>query len=138
MRNRIFNAVLTLCGVMMAVTLISCASFEKNAYISLGGTTTAVEIARQAYINYANNCLCVTSNQFRRVQNAYESYQTAAALTQQAIVNFKSAATPNENALKAALDGSAAETSNLLAVITSALPTNETARLNRTLAKVNH
>jgi len=112
------------------------ASIERGAYITVGSATTAVELARQGYINHANECLCVQSNEFLRVQNAYEEYQRGAELAGQLIVAYKQSTTPNPMTLESALTALSDNSSNLVTMIIELLPGKDGAKVQRQIGKV--
>jgi hypothetical protein len=93
-------------------------------------------LARQGYINHANECLCVQSNEFLRVQNAYEEYQRGAELAGQLIVAYKQSTTPNPMTLESALTALSDNSSNLVTMIIELLPGKDGAKVQRQIGKV--
>jgi len=122
--------------VGLLVACATTASIERGAYITVGSATTAVELARQGYINHANECLCVQSNEFLRVQNAYEEYQRGAELAGQLIVAYKQSTTPNPMTLESALTALSDNSSNLVTMIIELLPGKDGAKVQRQIGKV--
>lgn len=117
------------------VLVVGCATLEKKAYVSLGATTVAVELAREAYIQHANECLCVTSSEYQKVQADYETYQASVKVAEDAVLAWKSADVGNEAALTAAINAVSASASDIIVLVRKLLPRPEADRLNKKLRK---
>jgi glycerol-3-phosphate O-acyltransferase len=126
-----------LISFVLVVVFAGCASVERNAYIATGSATTAVELARQAYIDHANTCHCVTESEFDRVRTVYEKYQLAAKAMQTAITEYKRADAPNRSALEAAIAIASASAADVITLVQSLLPPPEAEKLKTKLPKVN-
>lgn len=115
---------------------MACASTERAAYITTGGATEAVELARQAYVNHENTCKCVTQSEHDKVESYYLKYQAAAKLASDAITAYKSATVPNQAAFQAALNGATSAAVDSVSLIESLLPVSETTALKPKLPPV--
>lgn len=128
----------SLLGLLVVLALFTgCASLEHNAYVGIGATTTAVELARQAYIDHVNTCACVTTQQFTRVEADYLVYQRSVKVAQDIILQLKASGASNDSALQQALAAVAASSADVIALIETILPPPKTATLKLQLAKVN-
>lgn len=117
--------------------VIGCTSVEKNGYIAIGSTTTAVELARQTYIAYANSCHCVQQADFERLQGYYVKYQQAAKLAQDGITNYLNAGGGgNKASLDAVLLAASQSAADIVAMICANLPAYETEKLKTKMPKV--
>lgn len=120
--------------IALALALVmGCASLERNSYVAIGTITTGVELARQAYIDHANTCACVTEAEFANVRSLYEKYQLAARAVQTAVTVYKTSG--DQNQLKLAINAATASAADLIRLVTSLLPPGDTARLKPKLPK---
>jgi len=121
---------------IIAALMAGCASVERTAYVTTGGLTTAVELARQAYVQHENTCKCVTQSEHDKVMNYYAQYQQAAQMAQVVITAYKAATVPNQAALTQALSEETTAANNVLVLVESLLPASETTTLKTKLPKV--
>lgn len=106
-----------------------CANVEKNAYLTVGTTSVAVEAARAAYIDYANTGR-VPAKQFAEVKALYEKYQAAMEKAQAMLAAYQANPEPGADNLMAALQPASAAASALIELVRSYLPSPERERLN--------
>lgn len=71
-------------AVVMVVAATGCASTNNIAQKTLATISITAEAGRAAYVEYANECGCVTSNDFQKVEIEYAHYQAAMAAAQKA------------------------------------------------------
>ena len=128
--KKLFSAI----AVLVMALGIGCGTLEHTAYVAIGGATTAVELSRQAYINRANTCQCVTQSEFTKVQSYYVKYQASLKVAQDLIVSCKTSGIANDNAIQMAVNAVTASGSDVVKLIQSLLPKNPPAAATNSVA----
>ncbi len=125
-----------LCLPVMALLACSgCANLAKNAYTGAVTVPIAVEAARVAYIQHANICNCVHSNEYLKVQGYFQSYQAAAASLEAAVGPYGTNEVPNSVVLQALTDAALSTAGDYISIITQLIPPPEAAKLKTKVPK---
>lgn len=112
-----------------------CASLERTTYVTMGATTTAVELARQAYVNHENTCACVSITEHDVVKGYYENYQQTVKLVQDAISVLESTNPQDKSALDNTMFAAATAAADYISEIEKLIPPNEVASLKAKMPK---
>lgn len=123
---------LTLPLIAVVACLVACASFDRAAYNTISTTTTAVEAARKAWVDYVTQQRVLIPDPSKRqdlevkvakVGFSYGQYQLAMRVAQDAITSYHMAST-NQPAVTTAITALSAAGGDLVALIRSFLPTS--------------
>ncbi|MGD0650953.1 MAG: hypothetical protein ABSA97_07415 [Verrucomicrobiia bacterium] len=115
--------------------LTGCASIQKASYNTIGTVVVSVETARESFVAYENQCLCVTQAQHDKVETVYRQYQAAMKLAQDVEVSVTASGGQNQTALQTAINAVTASAADLIALIEQLLPADKSLTLKNSLPK---
>ena len=118
---------------VVLVLAIGCTSAYRASYITTGALTTAVELAREAYVQHENTCLCVTLSEHAKVQSYYLKYQMAAKVASDALAGSQGSTVPNTPVVTAAIGAAQAAAQDTVSLVESLLSSTETTVLKAKL-----